>query len=291
MCSRMWREVYQAICAIDKLLPRPKRRPVYSDVQIVAMFVWAAAHDRPMVWGCDPRNYDRTFRPRTLPSQSRFSRRLRTERCQAILKQLPEQTKHAATPGQLHYLDGRPLPVGPCTKDADATAGRVYGGFSRGYRLHACMRKDGFFAAFEIRPLNVSEKTVASDLLERVRPTGWVLADGNYDSGALYECAAQWGGQLLAPPRVGKNPGHRKANPHRERAIRLWRLLGRWARAERKAIDRFFGQHSSYGGGLAPLPAWVRTLDRVTRWVTVKIALYHARLRIRKNDLSQKLSA
>jgi hypothetical protein len=30
------------------------------------------------------------------------------------------------------------------------------------------------------------------------------------------------------------------------------------------------------------LPPWVRRLDRVTRWVTAKIAIYHARLQVRK---------
>ena len=36
-----------------------------------------------------------------------------------------------------------------------------------------------------------------------------------------------------------------------------------------------------FGGGLRTLPPWVRGLDRVTRWVTAKIAIYHARLRCR----------
>ena len=35
------------------------------------------------------------------------------------------------------------------------------------------------------------------------------------------------------------------------------------------------------GGGLWNLPAWVRGLDRVRRWVGVKIVLYNARLALR----------
>lgn len=291
MCSRTWQKVYQSIREIDRAIPRPRRRPDYSDVLIVAMFAWAVAHDRPMVWACDRRNYGRVFRPRALPSQSRFSRRLRSPRCQAIVRRLPGWTRPPDVPGRLHYLDSRPLPVGACSKDKTATAGHVYGGFNRGYRLHGCTRDDGCFAAFQVTPLNVSEKGIALDLLQRVRPRGWILADGNFDSGALYECAAQAGGQLLAPPRAGKARGHRPVNLHREQAIAFWRVLGPWARRERNAIDRFFGQQSSYGGGLAPLPAWVRTLDRVTRWVTVKISLYHARITIRRKPLHEKLSA
>ena len=109
----------------------------------------------------------------------------------------------------------------------------------------------------------------------------WAVAHDR-PRGVLYECAAQWGGQLLAPPRPGAGQGHRKQNPHRLRPRALWPHLSSWALRERKAIDRFFGQPSSYGGGLAPRPAWVRTSDRVTRWVTAKIVLDHVRRQLRR---------
>ena len=35
-------------------------------------------------------------------------------------------------------------------------------------------------------------------------------------------------------------------------------------------------------GGLAGLPAWVRGLERVRRWVGVKIIVYNARLKARE---------
>ena len=37
-----------------------------------------------------------------------------------------------------------------------------------------------------------------------------------------------------------------------------------------------------YGGALAPLPSFVRRLDRVRRWVGTKIILYHVRCLQRK---------
>jgi hypothetical protein len=282
MSSREWRIVYQTIRRIDRKIERPRRRPEYSDVLVVAMYLWAVGHDRPQSWACRRDSYDGRFRPRALPSQSRFNRRIRSPRCQAILKRLPEFTRPPNLPGMLHHLDSRPLPVGPCSKDSEAKPGRVYAGFARGYRLHACTREDAYFADFQVTAMNVSEKPIALELLDRVRPDGWILADGNFDSSALYERAARAGGQLLAPPRKGEGRGHRKPNPHRVHAVRLWPLMGVWALRERKSIDRFFGQHSTYGGGLAPLPAWVRTLDRVSSWITAKIALYHVRVSIRK---------
>jgi len=273
--------VYRLIVRAARRQPRPKRAPTYSDVLIVAMHLWTVQHDRPQCWACDRRHYHRPFLPRKLPSNSRFNRRIRTARCQAIL-QLVEAWLRPAAAVELQFLDSRPLPVGPCSKDAQARPGRVYGGFARGYRLHAAMSAEGCFLAWKVTALNVSDKPVARELLQQTRPSGLVLADGNYDAGHLYETAARYGGQLLANPRQGAGRGHHRPSPHRRIALYLWANHADWLRATRKAIDRFFGQHSSYGGGLAPLPAWVRTLPRVQRWVQAKIILHQVRLRHRR---------
>jgi hypothetical protein len=45
---------------------------------------------------------------------------------------------------------------------------------------------------------------------------------------------------------------------------------------------RLVSSLTCYGGGLGPLPAFVRRLPRVTRRVGVKIILYHTRLILRK---------
>ena len=46
----------------------------------------------------------------------------------------------------------------------------------------------------------------------------------------------------------------------------------------RTTIERQFSQQSCYGGGVVPLPPWVRGLRRVTQWVGTKLMLYHVRL-------------
>ena len=51
----------------------------------------------------------------------------------------------------------------------------------------------------------------------------------------------------------------------------------------RREVERYFGQLTCFGGGLGPLPAWVRRLPRVQRWVTAKLIIYHARLQTRTN--------
>ncbi len=75
---------------------------------------------------------------------------------------------------------------------------------------------------------------------------------------------------------------HSLFRPRRQSAARtfaetLWDCGGEAFYKRRDAIERFFGQLSAFGGGLAPLPAWVRRLERVERWITAKVIIYHAR--------------
>jgi hypothetical protein len=50
----------------------------------------------------------------------------------------------------------------------------------------------------------------------------------------------------------------------------------------RNGVERVFAVLSCTAGGLAALPAWVRGLERVRRWVGTKIILYNARLALRE---------
>jgi len=42
------------------------------------------------------------------------------------------------------------------------------------------------------------------------------------------------------------------------------------------------GNLTSFGGGLSPLPAWVRHQDRVWLWVSAKLLINGARIEIKK---------
>src|SRR5262245_54730630 len=157
MSSQGWKTVYQVIRQVDRQLGRPKRRPEYSDVLIVAMYLWAAAHDRPQGWACRRESYGSVFRPRALPSESRFSRRLRTARSMALLEGVYRALARTDDPTPVATIDGRPFPVGPCSKDRDARPGRVAGGFARGYRLHQIVTEDQRVLCWSVTALNVSE--------------------------------------------------------------------------------------------------------------------------------------
>ncbi len=131
-------------------------------------------------------------------------------------------------------------------------------------------------------PLNVSEKAVAGELLRSPRPDGVILADGNYDAGWLYDRIAADGGQLLTPLPDPFGRGHRPESSARLAAARVWAAGAHPLYGQRLTAERTFAHRSSFGGGLGPLPARVRTLARVRRWIGAEVILYHVRLSLRK---------
>lgn len=282
MDSHIWKVIYHPIRRADRSLARFGRRPTYSDGLIVAMYIWSVWHDRPLCWACDRTNYSSCFRPRKLPSVSQFCKRINTDRCDAILQHLHTRLAGSELLTELSFIDGRAMRVGPCSKDRDATSGMAPGGMAKGYKYHAWGTEDGRIPIWSVMPLNVSEKTVAGEMLRYGRATGIVLADGGYDAGWLYDAVEDDGGQLITrlPKNVGG--GHRKQSQARLRAARFWSNLGGYVYRERTHIERIFAHQSAFGGGLGPLPPWVRTLRRVRRWIGVKTIIYHARMTVRK---------
>ena len=143
--------------------------------------------------------------------------------------------------------------------------------------------EDGRIAAFRVTALNAGEPVVARTLTDAIAPNTLVLADSNYDSCGLYQAVADRGGQLLTPL---KGPSRQRRRLRQMPAARRW-VIQRWDHHspwcvrtlhQRHAIERIFAALVSFGGGLHGLPPWVRGLGRVTRWVTVKVIVYHARL-------------
>ena len=112
--------------------------------------------------------------------------------------------------------------------------------------------------AWEIASLKTAEKEVAYRLIGQLHYGGYLLADGEYDASYLYDRAWEQGYQLVAPFRKGKNPGSGKhyQSLHRLHSIDLMQHeFGRGLYKVRTQIERFFGNATSFGGGLAPLPA------------------------------------
>ena len=273
-----WKALYHLACRLNT----DRAGHVWSVSWIVGVYLWSVVHDRPVNWACQRENWPGEWRLR-LPCQSTMSRRLRTAPVTTLLVRLQERLCRQAAP-QVCVLDGKPLPVGGFSKDPEAAKGHGVGGGARGYKLHVVWTDGPLPWACEVQPLNVSEQSVALRLLRSV-PSGCVLADGNYDSNRLHEAAARAGVQLVAPQRrPGVGLGHRRHSEGRLRALRLLTSdEGQRLFKKRIHIERQFGQLTNFGGGLAPLPNWVRRLARVRQWVLAKLLIQAARNHLRQH--------
>ncbi len=282
MSSHVWRLVYHTLRRVNRRIPKKGRACHYPDTLIVAMYLWAVFHDRPLCWAVDRSNYSSVFRPRRLLSRSQFGRRIRSARCQALLDALNRELAEVEEVPNIFLMDSRPLRVGPYSRDPDVRTGYTKDGFVKGYKLHALATKQGQIVAWRLTPLNRNDKPVAWELIEEARPQGLVPADGAYDSGALYDHVLKHRALLLTPLPANVGGGHRAQSAARMLAAQMWANGAEDLYRERLGIERIFSQQSSFGGGLAPLPAWVRRWSRVWRWVAAKLILYHARLALRR---------
>jgi hypothetical protein len=271
------------------------RSPIYPDLLIVRMYFWGVHHDRPQSWAADPQHYHGPlFRPRHLPSVSQFNRRIKTPSIEAILQKVHDVTAQAGQLSPVIFMDGKALPVSPVSKDPQATRGHIPGGFGKGYKLHTQVTEDLRIVCWSVTSLHVAEQTVAMEFVtQNPTPGHMLLADSNYDSAPLYKATAQAGINYLTwlkgQKQVKAGQHHpvtlRQMGPARREAVQTWQQhaeLCKFVLQMRDAIERVYSALTCYGGGLGPLPAWVRTLERVRRWVGAKIIFYHLRLRARQ---------
>ena len=287
MNRHIWRTMVSAVRSADRRVPRTGRSPVFTDQQVVKMYLWSVWHDRPLLWACDRAHYNGWYRPRQLPSVSQFCRRMKTTRIQAMLEAVNEYLTRTEKPIALSFFDGKPLPISDYSGDPDARDGHGVGKFQRGYKLHAWGTADGKIPRFAVRSLNEGEAKVARELTEHIPPASLVLADANYDSRHLYATIAEGGSQLLTPlkGRSKDQKNLKRMGMGRRIAITGWERFPEACTVllrMRNQIERIFSTLTGFGGGLTTLPPWVRRIDRVTRWVTAKIVIYHARLRCQK---------
>jgi len=296
MDREQWKIVLSAVRRAARVVARthcPKRLR-FADWLIVAMYLWAVAHDRPQSWACDGTHYSGVFRPRkALPSISQFNRRINTERTRLILLRVHQELAGDLTATAINYLDGKPLVVGVASKDRDAARGHVMGGFARGYKLHAWMSEDRRIPLWCLTPLNVGEVPVARLLVQQVgelSQRSLTMADSNYDAYDLHKELDVRGGRLLAPLRQDPKTGRRHPVSLRQMGKARRELIGvqhhhpdlvQMVYRQRINAEGILGNLCGYGGGLNSLPPWVRRLDRVRRWVGGKLILYHARVRVR----------
>jgi hypothetical protein len=277
----MERELWTMLAFLAKKLDHFRWRGLFTTADIVVVYFWAVIHDRPTTWAVNPANWPPDLRP-WLPSQSTMSRRLRTPEVPQLLQLVEESfsSLQSVTCQWLRIIDGKPLSIGGNSKDGDARFGRGAGSLQKGYKLHAIWGSGPLPIAWGLAHMAVSEKTMARQLIPTLPSGGYLLGDSEYDCTPLYDLAAKAGYQLVAEKRWRGRTGlgHRPQSPHRLRSIELLkRPFGRALYQVRSAIERCFGNCTSFAGGMAPLPAWVRRFPRVRNWLHAKLLVNAAR--------------
>ena len=280
---------YQLFQAIVEVLAQEVKGSVfwashqkYSDAAIVRVWFWAVIHDRPVCWAVQIAHWPIHLRAQLkLPSNATMSRRLRSDHVRQLLVRLEKRLITPTQRGWYWMIDGKPLPIGGCSKDRQAGYGRSAGGKAKGYKMHAIIDPHGGIAAWRLAPMNFDERTMAGRLLKGALDiAGYLVADSNYDSNKLHQLCERLGNlQLLTPRRYGpgKDIGHRSQSEGRLRSIGLLEnpeaTFGGALMQQRGDIERRFGNLTNWGGGLTHLPPWIRTWKRVHRWVQAKLML------------------
>lgn len=272
----MERELWEALCHLAGRLYNRLSRCRYGDDVICGVYWWAVVHDRPMSWACEASHWPESWHPR-LPSQPTMSRRLRSGAVEQLFAEV-EQSLVALVVvigPQVLAIDGKALPIGGPSKDADAAWGRGAGGYAKGYKLHAVWGEGLMPTAWGLAALNVSERRMAAKLVSDLPGEGYLLGDKHYDVNYLYEAAARADYQLLAPQqRPGNALGHRPHSPYRLRGLALLKTpLGKELYRQRYRIEHRFARLTNFVGGLGPLPFWVRRFHRVKLWVHSKLLI------------------
>ena len=283
----MERRLFDCVNRRLRQLGRRRRngRFTYTDATVVAVYMWAVINDRPTRWACEGENWRGVRMPPGLPSPSQMSRRLRTKSVKRLLDRLERSVLCKDRPATLACaIDGKALVVAPHTGDRQARWGRARRGMGRGFKLHMVIDLAGTVWGWRVAQLNVDEREIARRMAPQLPPTAYLLADANYNSNQLFKTLREHGVQLLSPRRQRRKNqglGHRKHDPARLRSIELLERstspFGRQVLAMRRRIEGAFGILAGHANGLADLPPWVRTYQRVRRWVQAKIVINELR--------------
>jgi len=285
MERQLWKQIVSVVEDIYKRRGTAGCR--YSSVLILKVWFWSVVHDRPLSWACCRCNWRIWERHLKLPSNSTMSRRMRSVEVIELLKLVEERILRRDKNGTIFWMiDGKPLPISGCSKDPHAGYGRSAGCKARGYKMHVITGANGCVADWRLAPMNKDERVMGKRMITHAGISGYLIADGNYDSNKIHqECDKIGNVQLLSPRRggPGRGLGHRKQTTGRLRSMEILEDdmsdFGKQMLVERVEIERYFANLTNWSAGLSCLPSWVRTHPRVHRWVQAKMIINSIRRR------------
>jgi hypothetical protein len=303
MDLELWSELSAAISDVEQRWPG-NARDRHPTSRIVRVHLWATLHDRPTCWACAARHWTEQTRPKSLPDQSTMSRRMKRADFDAFLARVGERLNgrnardklNDARQLKLRMVDGKPLELPNHSTDPDARWGRGVSRSSIGYKLHwlCSIRENPMPDEFVITPLNRCEKRMAARMIKRVHATdgsaGYLLGDALFNASWLFDHCRAHGHQLVCPrQKPNRSLGNHYQAPDRLRAVDMLESpmnlnsFGTALYSKRTTIERRFSAAVCFGGGIgSSLPPWVRRIGRVRRWITAKILINAARIRLKR---------
>jgi hypothetical protein len=283
MEGELWTEFYRILREENNNRPRRKYLQ-FDDGRIVEVYLWAVMHDRPTTWACQKRNWPERERWRSLPSDGTMSIRLRSLSVRLLMQAILDRLHACGRPALVRILDSKPLPVGCYSKDHDAHWGWAAKAKARGYKLFCAWGNGVVPDAWTLGHMNVSDSAVGMELVPQLTQAAYVLGDSGHDSNPLHAKCNACGCQLVTPRKKPQTKlGHGQHNAGRLRSIErlegpVWlgtapSPFAHQLYALRGQIERNYGNLCGFGGGLQPLPSWVRTPHRVALWVAGKLVI------------------
>lgn len=269
-----WKKLVDLVRSLD---PGPASgRFIYSDADIVLTWLWAVAHHRPVSWACKADSWPIWVRSAPRPSPSRMTRRLRSVGVLTLIASIERALRGAPAGRWLFAVDGKAIHVARHSHDRCATFG-AWG--ARGYKLHVICDSAGEIACWRVAPMNCAETKIARRLVRDACLGGYLVADAGYDSTKLHEACARGGAQLVAPRKGSRRGGGVRrggTTAPRRRSLDLTECdrtgFGTALLGARKVVERVFGR-LELRFGIGRLPANVRGLERVRRWMQAVIIL------------------
>lgn len=228
---------------------------MFSDVEILSVYLWAVLHDRPISWAADKKNWPPYWQKKIrFPDDSTVSRRMKTSSLQKIFEELENDGTQMLPPSICRFIDAKPLPIGGCSKDAQAGYGHAASCKAKGYKFYAIADLKQGFVAWDILPMQRNEGAIAVDLIKQIDSEGYIVGDTAYDQSKLYDAATEKNLCWIAIKRRGKL-GHRRQSPGRLYSIELLtREFGQNLIAARRCIEQMFGQLTNLHCGLKHCP-------------------------------------
>lgn len=307
MDGRLWTRLYRQIRRVGKSLrvrARKGRPRVYATEEILAVWTFAALMDWPisvtqrrLVQGAAGWWLRRHWCwAGKVPSVATLTRRAQSPDFRQALRALLRRVRGwlRRRPHSRVVMDSTFLLTGSYSRDPESRWTCHGGKWFRGYALHAICDRSGALWAWHVTSANVQEMKVARRLVRQVAAGGssgirWVVADSGYDSEPLHRLVRRrLGAQLVAPLnlRGAKSDGWRARQPGRDASDRLLATpQGAALAAERSAVERW---NSWFKGNsrVSMLPYHVRRLQRVRRWIDLKLAVFFVHQYLLQRDLT-----